>query len=91
MAKNKKGVSNGPARHGVKVQEDKAPTLKDLLGADVLSKLRQQADELKTAAEQERQAKLAKAEDERKREQKRLENDMSYLLDNSKQNWREFK
>lgn len=71
--------------------EDKAPTLKDLLSADVLSKLKQQSDELKADEQKRKQEALEQAEAAKKQEQKRLENDMDYLLNNDKQDWRNYK
>ncbi|MGO4111090.1 DUF3886 domain-containing protein [Paenibacillus sp. YAF4_2] len=72
-------------------QQEQGTTLKDLLGADVLQKLNQQSDEMKAAEEQRKQEVRAQAEEARKKEQKRLESDMGYLLENSKQDWRKFK
>ncbi|MFF2093819.1 YqkE family protein [Paenibacillus sp. NPDC058174] len=65
-------------------REDKAPTLKDMLSADILQKLKQQAEDLKASEEKQKQDALAKAEEARKQEQKRNENDMNYLLDHYK-------
>jgi hypothetical protein len=72
-------------------QQEQGTTLKDLLGADVLQKLKQQSDEMKAAEEQRKQEVRAQAEEARKKEQKRIESDMGYLLENSKQDWRKFK
>lgn len=72
-------------------QQEQGTTLKDLLSADVLQKLKQQFDEMKAADEQRKQEARAQAEEARKKEQKRLESDMGYLLENSKQDWRKFK
>lgn len=85
-AKKKQRTQSAPAQ-----TPDKPATLKDLLGADVLEKLKQQSDELKAeAAKREEKERLAR-EEARKAEQKRLDNDFEYLLKNTKQNWREFK
>ena len=87
MAK-KKNAQNHSTAGG---REDKAPTLKDLLSADVINKLKLQSDELKAEEANRQQEAARKAEEAKKQEQKRLENDMAYLLDNNKQDWRKFK
>jgi regulator of protease activity HflC (stomatin/prohibitin superfamily) len=70
---------------------DKPATLKDLLNADIVSKLKAQADQMK-AEEEERKLAIQKQEAEaRKAEQKRLENDFEHLLNNSKLDWRKHK
>lgn len=66
-------------------------TLKERLGADIIGKLKAQADEMKQA-EAERLASLRKREEEaKKKERERLENDFSYLLENSDSNWNKYK
>ncbi|MDF2923443.1 MAG: hypothetical protein K0R57_2357 [Paenibacillaceae bacterium] len=70
---------------------DKPATLKDLLNADIVSKLKAQADEMKAAEEARKQAQRKQEEEARRAEQKRLENDFEYLLNNSKQDWRKHK
>ncbi|MFD0958886.1 YqkE family protein [Paenibacillus chungangensis] len=66
-------------------------SLKELLGADVLNKLQAKAGELKQEqAKREEQARKEKEED-RRQEQKRLENDFSYLLNNSDSDWSKYK
>ncbi|MFC3748434.1 YqkE family protein [Paenibacillus sp. GCM10012306] len=70
---------------------DSPATLKDLLSSDVLSKLKAQADELKAEEKQRQEAARQAVEDKRKAEQKRLENDFAHLLENSKQDWHNFK
>ncbi|MUT68428.1 DUF3886 domain-containing protein [Paenibacillus sp. NEAU-GSW1] len=81
---SKKRKSAPPAAHKDSTREEQGPTLKDMLSADVLHKLKQQADEMKAAEAKHKQEALEKAEAERKKEQKRLENDMAYLLDHYK-------
>lgn len=72
-------------------KDAKPTTLKDLLSADVLSKLQEQSNELKeqerVVQENKRQAELER----RAKEQKELDNNFEYLLNNSKQNWKDFK
>ncbi|MCZ8521191.1 MULTISPECIES: YqkE family protein [Paenibacillus] len=71
--------------------EEKPATLKDLLGADVLQKLKAQSESMKAEAEQQKEEARKRAEEARKAEQKRLDNDFGHLLSNSDPNWRKFK
>ncbi|MCM3630916.1 YqkE family protein [Paenibacillus glycanilyticus] len=90
MAKKKRPAA--PSHRGsTSSQQEQGPTLKDMLSADVLQKLKAQSDEMKAAEEQKKQKARVEAEEARKKEQKRLENDMNYLLENSKQDWRKYK
>ncbi|SFI34512.1 Protein of unknown function [Paenibacillus sp. UNC496MF] len=76
------------AQSNAQAKEEKAATLKDLLRPDVLDKLKATAQDLKSA-EEKRQEDLRKQQEEaRKAEQKRLDNDFEYLLNNSKMDWR---
>ncbi|MEI7027423.1 YqkE family protein [Paenibacillus sp. y28] len=70
---------------------DKPATLKDLLHADVLGKLKAQADEWKAEEQRVKEEKRAKEEAARKAEQKRLDNNFEHLLNNSKMDWKKFK
>ncbi|WP_019637604.1 YqkE family protein [Paenibacillus fonticola] len=70
---------------------DKPATLKDLLGADTVSKLKQQAESLKREEEERKAAVRKQAEEARKAEKKRLENDFEYLLNNSDMDWNKYK
>ncbi|MBB6636877.1 DUF3886 domain-containing protein [Cohnella thailandensis] len=70
---------------------DSPITLKELLGADVIGKLKAQADELKAAEAAQRERKRQEEEEKRKAEQKRLDNDFEYLLNNSSSDWKKFK
>ncbi|MFC5530215.1 DUF3886 domain-containing protein [Cohnella yongneupensis] len=63
---------------------DKPATLRDLLGADTIAKLKQQAEAMKQAEAAKQEAKRAEAEAARLAEQKRNENDFAYLLEHSK-------
>jgi hypothetical protein len=72
-------------------KEAKPATLKDMLNPDVLAKLQQQSQAMK---EQERIAEEKRRKDEierRAREQKALENNFEYLLNNSRLDWKNFK
>ncbi|CAM4338124.1 YqkE family protein [Paenibacillus tarimensis] len=70
---------------------DKPATLKDLLSADTINQLKVQAERLQEQAEHKKQEALKAAEEARKAEQKRLENDFEYLLNNSKMDWKSHK
>lgn len=70
---------------------DAPATLKDLLSSDVLNKLKAQSDALKAEEQDKKEAVRKAAEDQRKAEQKRLENDFAHLLENSNQDWHKFK
>ncbi|MCU6790910.1 DUF3886 domain-containing protein [Paenibacillus sp. WQ 127069] len=63
--------------------QDKPATLKDLINPDVLSKLQAQADAMKAAEAKQKEDARQQIVDARKAEQKRLENDFEYLLNNS--------
>ncbi|MNI67161.1 hypothetical protein D3C73_1227760 [compost metagenome] len=86
MAKKKKTVSAPRS-----VVTDAPATLKDLLSSDVLDKLKAQSDALKAEENEKKEAARKAVEDQRKAEQKRLENDFAHLLENSNQDWHKFK
>lgn len=65
-------------------------TLKDLLSSDVLEKLKAQSDAMKAEENDRKEAALKAVEDQRKAEQKRLENDFGHLLENSSQDWHKY-
>ncbi|RCX12811.1 uncharacterized protein DUF3886 [Fontibacillus phaseoli] len=85
MAKKKTNRTPAPA------PAEKPATLKDLLGEDTIAKLKEQANELKKEEEQRREEARVKAEEVRKAEQKRLDNDFEHLLNNNKMDWNKFK
>ncbi|MBB3112541.1 L-lactate utilization protein LutC [Paenibacillus phyllosphaerae] len=87
MAKKKR---TAPAPRAAEAQ-DKPTTLADLLKPEMLSKLKEQASEMKATEERRKEEARLKAEEERKAEQKRRDNDFSYLLENSKMDWRKHK
>lgn len=70
---------------------DKPSTLKDLLSPEVVDRLKAQAAELKTQEEKRKEESRKQAEEDRKLEQKRLESNFEYLLENSSQDWRKYK
>lgn len=84
---NRAGAGSGAAAD----RTDRPATLKDMLNADVLEKLKAQADALKAEEERRRSEAAKEAEERRKAEQKRRENDFAYLLENSKMDWKTFK
>lgn len=92
--KQKKITSSAPrtsSKNAPKNESENGLTLKDLLSNEVLGKLKAQADDMKQA-EASRKEELRKQEEEKKKqEQKRLENDFSYLLENSDPNWSKHK
>ncbi|MEF2245027.1 MULTISPECIES: YqkE family protein [unclassified Paenibacillus] len=65
--------------------------LKDLLNADVLDKLKLQAKETEKAEQERKQREKEKEAEAKRQAQKKLENDFSYLLDNSDPNWSKYK
>lgn len=70
---------------------DKPATLKDLLGAETIHKLKEQAESLKREEEERKAAARKQAEEARRVEQKRLENDFEHLLNNSDMDWHKYK
>lgn len=68
-----------------------APTLKEMLSPDVLSKLKAQAEELKATEAAQQEQRRKEAEEQRKAERKRLEGDFEYLLNNSSMDWKKYK
>jgi len=69
---------------------DKPATLKDLLGTDTVSKLKQHAEMLKQQEAEQRERQRAEAEEARKAELKRKENDFEYLLNHSRVDGKKF-
>ncbi|WP_138751018.1 YqkE family protein [Paenibacillus sinopodophylli] len=91
MGKKQKKVASQSPKQAAKVETEGGLTLKDLLSSDVLSKLKLQADEMKQADAAKKEAIRLQAEEKKKAEQKRLENDFSYLLENSDPSWSKHK
>lgn len=92
MAKKNKGTpSRKPSNSPSAASEQQGATLGELLGADVLSKLKAQSDQLKQADADRKERERLEAEEAKKREQKKKESDFSYLLDNSDPNWGKYK
>lgn len=85
MAKRKTQVSRPQSN------DEKPATLKDLLNPEIVGKLKEQAQEMKQAEEQRKEQDRCKAEEARKQEQKRLESNFEYLLNQSTQDWKNFK
>jgi hypothetical protein len=89
--KNRSQHVQTPSLGVAKTSADKPATLKELLSAEVLAKLKKQQAELEAAETQRREEKRRQEEEARKAEQKRLENDFEYLLNNSDSDWRKYK
>ncbi|WP_410513917.1 YqkE family protein [Paenibacillus sp. BR2-3] len=70
---------------------DAPATLKDMLSREVLDKLKAQMDEVKAEENNRKETARKAVEDQRKAEQKRLENDFAHLLENSNQDWNKYK
>jgi hypothetical protein len=70
---------------------DGPATLKDLLSSEVLGKLKAQSDALKTEENERKEAARKAVDDQRKAEQKKLENNFAHLLENSNQDWHKYK
>lgn len=71
--------------------QEKPATLKDLLNPEIIQKLKAQADEMKAVEVAKQEKVRLQAEEAKKAEQKRLENDFEYLLKNSNMDWRKNK
>lgn len=92
MGKKNKQRQPQPKRSGDQERpEATGATLKDLLGADTLQKLKAQADELKTADAERKEKQRLQEEEAKRQEKKRLESDFAYLLENSDSNWSKYK
>ncbi|MCA0758506.1 DUF3886 domain-containing protein [Paenibacillus sp. N4] len=91
MGKKQKRASNHEARQTSKPEESGGLSLKELLSADTIGKLKAQADGLKQAEAARKEEQRKQEEEKKKQEQKRLENDFSYLLENSDSNWSKYK
>ncbi|MFM9276520.1 YqkE family protein [Paenibacillus jiagnxiensis] len=85
MAKKRKPAAPAQA------PQDKPATLKDLLSSEVLDKLKAQANEAKAEQEKRQEEERTRVIEARKAEQKRLENDFEYLLNNSSLDWKKHK
>lgn len=90
MAKKKAGA---PRRPATKPEEASASgsTLKELLSAETLQKLKAHADSIKDEDRKRAEAKRAADEEAKRAEEKRLANDFGHLLDNSRLDWKSFK
>lgn len=85
MAKKKTRHVSAPAA------KDQPATLKDLLGADVISKLKEQAASLQQEEDQRKEALRLQKEQERKQKQKELDNNFEHLLNTSDMDWHKYK
>ncbi|MHA6483960.1 YqkE family protein [Paenibacillus sp. strain BS8-2] len=90
----KKNKGQPPKKQGNRSSEtsdQQGATLGELLGADVLCKLKAQSDQMKQDEADRKERDRKEAEEMKKREQKQKESDFSYLLDNSDPNWSKYK
>ncbi len=65
--------------------------LKDLLNDKVVDQLKNRAKEVEQEEKKKLQAKQEQEAEKRRQEKKKLENDFSYLLENSDSNWNKYK
>ena len=72
-------------------KESLSPTIKDMLSAEMVSRLKAQAEDMRAAEARQREEERRQAEEKRRQEQKQLENDFSYLLSQSDMDWRKHK
>ena len=87
---SRKGNKSRSMAHGSR-GEDKPATLKDMLSTAQLDALKAAADSLKAEESRKMEEERRRREEERKLEQKRRENDFEYLLNNSDQEWKNYK
>lgn len=73
------------------VVKDQPATLKDLLGADVIGKLKEQAASLQKEEDQKQEAIRLQKEQERKQKQKELDNNFEHLLNTTNMDWHKYK
>ncbi|WP_438445872.1 YqkE family protein [Gorillibacterium sp. sgz5001074] len=90
MSKKKMNQGRRPAASQAE-SADKPATLKDLLNADIVSKLKSQAEEMRAEEARQKADQRKREEEARKAEQKRLESSFEYLLNNSSMDWRKHK
>ncbi|WP_424766002.1 YqkE family protein [Paenibacillus sp. sgz302251] len=91
MGKKHKKTTKPAGKPAPKSEESNGLSLKDLLSADMIGKLKAQADDLKQAETTRKEEHRRQEEEKRKQELKRLENDFEYLLENSNQSWSKYK
>ncbi|QJC53162.1 YqkE family protein [Paenibacillus albicereus] len=87
MAKKNRGRAPEPRPEAAA----KAATLKDLLPAELVDRLKNQASDMRAEQERVREEERQRAEEARKAEQKRNESSMEYLLENSSMDWKSYK
>lgn len=85
------GKKRRPTTAPAQTASDKSITLKDLLSSDVLNKLKVQAEELKLEENNRKELERQKSEEVQRTEQKKLDNNFEYLLNNSGLDWRKYK
>ena len=90
MANNKKRQQQRQVPSQASDQSDKPVTLKDLLGAGTVAKLKEQAETLKHEEVKKQENIRKEAEAARVAEQKLKEKDFEYLLNNSSTAWKKY-
>lgn len=93
MGKKQKKVTQ---QQSFKSKKEEAPatsgaSLKDLLSADTLAKLKEQGEAAKQAEQARKDAEAVRKAEAERAERKRLENDFNYLLEQSDPNWSKYK
>lgn len=91
MGKKQKKTTKQKQYESTATESNSGSTVKDLLDAGTLAMLKAQAEQAKEAARKKEEQEQAEKREERKKEQRRLENDFSYLLENSDPNWSKYK
>ncbi|TFE22758.1 YqkE family protein [Cohnella luojiensis] len=90
MGNNKKKQQRHVPAKETAPNSDKPVTLKDLLGAGTVAKLKEQAEAMKLEEAKQRESKRQEAEAARIAEQKLKEKDFEYLLNNSSMDWKKY-
>lgn len=91
MGKKQRKTTTQKQYESAAKENNSGSTLKDLLNADTLAKLKAQAEQVKEDVRKKEEEVQAKKIEERKKEQKILENDFNYLLENSDPSWNKYK
>ncbi|MDG0812546.1 YqkE family protein [Cohnella rhizosphaerae] len=90
MAKKKSGAPRRPEAREAQPAAA-GSTLKELLSAETLQKLKAHADSIKEEDRKQAEEKRAAEAEAKRAEEKRLDGDFGHLLDNSRLDWKSFK
>ncbi|MCM3632987.1 MULTISPECIES: YqkE family protein [Paenibacillus] len=94
MGKKQKKMSQQRTKAARPASQDtvaSGASLKELLNADTLAKLKAQSEAMEQNEKQRREEEAARKAEAERAERKRLENDFNYLLENSDPNWSKYK